>query len=138
MNNPSPTLIISSLDLERIEDLLEIEPHRSSSGASALQAELARATILDPAEMPADVVTMNSTATVVDEGNGETRELTLVYPRDADAATNRISIFAPVGIAMLGLRVGESIDWQVPGGRSLRLRIREISFQPESRGLLHR
>jgi len=138
VNNQSPAITISSLDLERIEDLLEIEPHRSSSGASALRAELERAAILDPAEMPADVVTMNSTATVVDESSGETRELTLVYPRDADAATNRISIFAPVGIAMIGLRVGESIDWQVPGGRSLRLRIREISFQPESRGQLHR
>lgn len=138
MNSNSPALIVSSLDLERIEDLLESEPHRGSAGATALRAELARASILEPAEMPADVVTMNSTATVIDESTGETRELTLVYPRDADAASNHISIFAPVGAAMLGLRVGDSINWQVPGGRSLKLRIRDISFQPEASGQLHR
>ena len=138
MNSKPPALIISSLDLQRIEELLEIEPHRSNSGVASLRNELARAKILEPAEMPGDIVTMNSTATVENESSGEIRELTLVYPREADGAANRISVFAPVGIAMLGMRVGESIDWQVPGGRSLRLRIREISFQPESSGQLHR
>ena len=138
MNSKPPALIISSLDLQRIEELLEVEPHRSNSGVASLRNELARANILEPAEMPGDIVTMNSTATVENESSGEIRELTLVYPREADGAANRISVFAPVGIAMLGMRVGESIDWQVPGGRSLRLRIREISFQPESSGQLHR
>ena len=138
MNSKPPALIISSLDLQRIEELLEVEPHRSNAGIASLRTELARANILDPAEMPADIVTMNSTATVENESTGEIRELTLVYPREADGAANRISVFAPVGIAMLGMRVGESIDWQVPGGRSLRLRVREISYQPESSGQFHR
>ena len=138
MNDNTPAIVISSLDLERIESLLEQPPHRDSPGSTALRAELARANVLDPAEMPGDVITMNSVATFVDESSDESREISLVYPRDADTAINKISVFAPVGSAMLGLRVGQSIDWKVPGGRSLRLRVTGISFQPEASGQFHR
>ncbi len=138
MNDNTEAIVISSLDLERIEALLEQPAHRDSAGTAALRAELARANVLDPAEMPADVITMNSVATLVDESSDESREISLVYPREADTATNKISVFAPVGSAMLGLRVGQSIDWKVPGGRSLRLRVTSISFQPEASGQFHR
>ncbi|MEP6881110.1 MAG: nucleoside diphosphate kinase regulator [Dokdonella sp.] len=138
MNDNTKAIVISSLDLERIEELLEQPIHRDSPGTAALRAELARANVLDPAEMPADVITMNSVATFVDESSDESREISLVYPREADTATNKISVFAPVGSAMLGLRVGQSIDWKVPGGRNLRLRVTGISFQPEANGQFHR
>ena len=138
MNSNTQAIVISSLDLQRIEELLELPAHQDSAGASSLRAELSRANILEPGEMPGDVVTMNSMATVVDETSGETRELTLVYPRDADGAANKISILAPVGSAILGLRIGQSIDWKVPGGRALRMRITGISYQPEASGQLHR
>lgn len=138
MNSNTQSIVISSLDLQRIEDLLEQPAHRDSNGAALLRDELARANILEPGEMPGDVVTMNSTASVVDETSGETRELSLVYPREADGGASKVSILAPVGSAMLGLRIGQSIDWQVPGGRALRLRIKGISYQPEASGQLHR
>lgn len=138
MNDQSPAIVISSLDLERIENLLKQPPHRDSPGAAALSAELARANVLDPADMPGDVITMNSVVTFVDESSNESREISLVYPRDADSSVNRISVLAPVGSAMLGLRVGQSIDWNVPGGRTLRLRVTGLSFQPEASGQFHR
>lgn len=138
MERKTPAITVSRLDLERIEHLLEQSPHRDQPGAESLRNELSRATVVEPADMPGDVVTMNSTASVEDESTGETRELTLVYPRDVDGSTGKVSVFAPVGSAMLGLRVGESIDWQVPGGRRLQLRVKRISFQPEARGELHR
>ncbi|HET9031809.1 MAG TPA: nucleoside diphosphate kinase regulator [Dokdonella sp.] len=138
MNTNAPPIVVSSLDLERIEKLFELQQHRDSAGAKLLSAELARANVLDPKEMPDDVITMNSTASVVDENNGESRELSLVYPRDADSSANKISVFAPVGSAMLGLRVGQSIAWKVPNGRDLRLRITAISYQPEASGEFHR
>lgn len=138
MNSTTQAIVISSLDLQRIEELLELPAHRGSAGTDLLRAELSRANVLEPDEMPGDVVTMNSTATVADETSGETRELSLVYPRDADGSANRISILAPVGSAMLGLRVGQSIDWKVPGGRALHLHITGISYQPEANGQLHR
>ena len=69
--------------------------------------------------------------------DGSERELTLVYPRDAEAGADRVSILAPVGSALLGLRVGDSIDWPVPGG-NLNLRVLAICYQPEAAGELHR
>lgn len=136
----TPTIVVSRLDCERLESLLE-----SSAGAevdtAALEAELARAQILEPAQMPADVITMNSTARfrVLDgDDRGDERQLTLVYPRDADGSADRVSILAPVGSALLGLRIDDSIDWPVPGGRTVRLRVLSITYQPEAAGELHR
>lgn len=135
-----PPLLLSRLDVERIEVLLE-QPSSNSLNTSALQDELARADILDPADMPANVITMNSTAQVRLEdavlGDHE-HELTLVYPRDADGSADKVSILAPVGSALLGLRVGDAIDWPMPGGRNARLHVLAIRYQPESAGELHR
>ncbi|ANB03856.1 nucleoside diphosphate kinase regulator [Ectothiorhodospira sp. BSL-9] len=113
-------------------------PEDSFPGRAALQAELDRAEVVEPHEMPADVVTMNSTVRFVMESTGESFEMTLVYPRDSTGDPNRISIVAPVGSALLGLSVGESIEWPRPGGGIIRVRIDEILYQPESAGDLHR
>lgn len=129
-----PALLVSRLDCERIEALLE-SPAVRAVDTRALRDELDRACIVEPTQMPADVVTMNSTARLAFDG-GE-RELTLVYPRDADGRADRVSILSPVGSAMLGLRVGDSIHWPAPGG-AIELRVRAIAYQPEAAGELHR
>ncbi|WP_300614676.1 nucleoside diphosphate kinase regulator [Dokdonella sp.] len=138
MKTATPPIVVSSLDLERIEALLESPAYRQFPGAEALRAEIMRASILDPKDMPADVVTMNSTVKVIDEGTHEEHQLTLVYPRDADGDPGKVSVLAPVGSAILGLRVGETIRWPMPGGRQVALRIAAISYQPEAAGHLHR
>ncbi len=135
--NTAPDLLVSRLDCERIEALLE-QPLADAAHASALRDELARAQILEPQAMPADVITMNSTARFREEESGEEREMTLVYPRDAHGEADRVSILAPVGTALLGLRVGQTIDWQVPGGRKVRLQVLAIRYQPEAAGEYHR
>ena len=134
----TPPIIVSSLDLERIEALLDAPAHRHFPGSEALRAELARADVVEPQRMPADVVTMNSQVNVIDIGNGEEYDLTLVYPRDADGDPGKVSVLAPVGSAILGLRVGQSIQWPMPGGRQLVLRIAAIRYQPEASGQPHR
>ena len=88
--------------------------------------------------MPADVITMNSTARFRDEASGDEREMTLVYPSGADGINNKVSILAPFGSALLGLRVGDTIEWPVPSGRTIRLRVLSIRYQPEAAGDLHR
>ena len=138
MESNTAPIIVSSLDMERLEQLVELPAYRNFIGADALRTELLRATVVDPDEIPADVVTMNSTALVEDEDSKEAHELTLVYPREADGSPGKVSVLAPVGSAMLGLRIGQSIEWQVPGGRRLRLRVQAIRYQPESSGNLHR
>ncbi|HEY3521133.1 MAG TPA: nucleoside diphosphate kinase regulator [Rhodanobacteraceae bacterium] len=138
MNAPGiPAITISSLDLQRLEAMLESAQYRDQPGAAALQEELERAQVLEPKDLPPDVVSMNSIAECVEEGSGRMHELTLVYPRDADAAQSRVSVLAPVGMALLGLRVGQGIDWPAPGG-TLRLRVTAIRYQPEAAGEYHR
>lgn len=133
-----PPIVVSSLDLERIEALLDAPAHRHDAGAVALREELARAEVVAPTNMPADVVTMNSAVRAVDADNGDAYELTLVYPRDADGDAGKVSVLAPVGSAILGLRVGQTMRWPMPGGRQLTLRVDAIRYQPEAAGHLHR
>ena len=133
----TPALLLSRLDCDRIEALLE-DPRNADIDTSKLEAELARAQVVEPGQMPADVITMNSTARFRDEASGDEREMTLVYPSGADGSNDKVSILAPVGSALLGLRVGDTIEWPVPGGRTIRLRVLSIRYQPEAAGDLHR
>ena len=132
-----PPIVMSRLDYDRLEALLEGAGERGVD-TSSLEAEMTRAEVVEPSQMPADVISMNSTARFRDEDTGEERELTLVYPRDANADTGHVSILAPVGSALLGLRVGQSIHWPLPGNRTATLRVLSIRYQPEASGELHR
>ena len=132
-----PPLLVSRLDCERLESLLE-QPLAKGLNTEPLRRELDRAELLEPKEMPDDVITMNSTARFRDVNSGAERELTLVYPKDADGSPEKVSILAPVGSALLGLHVGAVIDWPVPSGRTITLEVLSIRYQPQSSGELHR
>lgn len=125
-----PRITISSLDADRIEALAGIGP--------ALLAELARADILAPQDMPPDVVTMNSTVRFEIEGSGEVRCLTLAYPKDMGQAPHAISILTPIGTALLGLSAGDTIDWPRPDGQLSQVRVLEVLYQPERDGAYFR
>jgi regulator of nucleoside diphosphate kinase len=129
-----PAITVSVRDLERIEAVLEHEPDDQHM---ALRAELERASVVEARDLPATVVSMQSIVRMVDVDNGEEMTLTLVYPREA-GAPGTVSILAPVGSALLGLSVGQQIDWPLPGGRSRHLRVLEIRYQPEASGDYHR
>jgi regulator of nucleoside diphosphate kinase len=133
-----PNIIMSSLDVERLEQLIESLPDNAFPGKQALEAELARADVVEPADVPPTVVTMNSRVRFSVISTGETFNLTLVYPKDLDASGEKISILAPVGSALLGLSQGDEIEWPKPGGGVLRVRIDEVLYQPERAGELHR
>lgn len=131
-----PDITISSLDAERLEQLLESLQKSDVSGA-ALEAELARATVLEPQQMPPNVVTMNSTVRFTMLETGKSSTLTLVYPKEMDGSDNKVSVFAPVGIALLGLSVGDELPMPSPTGR-VTVRVDAIEYQPENAGELHR
>jgi regulator of nucleoside diphosphate kinase len=132
-----PAIVLSRLDVERIENLLDRLPPTEARQHESLRSELERAEVREPGDMPGDVVTMNSTVTFSDEGTGERITLSLVYPAAA-GKPGTVSILAPVGSALLGLARGQEIDWPMPGGQPRRLRVMEINYQPESSGDLHR
>lgn len=135
----SANITVSTIDLSRLEELLGSVDDDQSPSIAALQAELEKATILEPEEMPADVVTMNSTVRFVVEPTGKTFELTLAYPKDiSEHDTDIVSITAPIGSALLGLSIGQSVDWILPGGRQTVVRVVDVTYQPEREGNFHR
>ena len=98
----------------------------------ALQRALARATVVPAAEVPTDVVTMNSRLTYADETAAVRATVKLVYPQGA-AGRGHVPVTSPLGTALLGLREGQEIDWHFPLGGRRRLRVEAVLFQPECR-----
>ncbi|NWA27257.1 nucleoside diphosphate kinase regulator [Pseudomonas gingeri] len=133
----APSIILTRLDVQRLERLID-SLDDTLPGVIALQTELDRAeSVVGHEEVPAGVVTMNSRVHCREESSGKDYHLTLVYPQDANADEGRISILAPVGSALLGLQVGQHIDWPAPGGKILKLNLLEVEYQPEAAGDFH-
>jgi regulator of nucleoside diphosphate kinase len=129
-------IVITNTDRQRLGTLIEKARRQGLAEArllTDLEFELERAEAIHSEEVPDDVVTMNSTVRLRDLETDETFDYTLVYPRDADAMHDRVSVLAPVGTAIIGCRKGEVIEWPVPAGVA-RLEIEEVLYQPESAG----
>jgi regulator of nucleoside diphosphate kinase len=133
-----PRIVLSSLDAEILENLMDSLTDAVFPGKKNLEEELVRADVVDPRDIPATVVTMNSTVRFKVEPLADEFLLTLVYPKDSDAANGKISILTPVGSALLGLSQGDQIEWPKPDGGLLNVRIEEITYQPERSGEYHR
>ena len=124
-----PSIYLTQNDMDRLLELVEAYPGKRFEH---LERELLRAHVVPRDEMPKDVVTMNSRVIFENETTGERREITLVYPGSADIDAGRVSVLVPIGTALLGLRVGQSIDWQLPGGERQRYRIVGVPYQPQA------
>lgn len=126
-------IIITKEDHSRLESLLASDFAAAFSDKPYLQSlrsELDRAKIVRPYEVPLDVITMNSTVRLRQSRSKESETFTLVYPREANIADGKLSVLAPIGTAILGYRVGDRVEWQVPSGK-VWIRIEELVFQPE-------
>ncbi|GDX05951.1 nucleoside diphosphate kinase regulator [Buttiauxella sp. A111] len=133
-----PAIIINELDAERIDRLLEQPQFANQPVAQALNIELDRAEMRKPEDIPADVVTMNSRVKFRDLASKEEHVRTLVYPVNLTDSDNQLSVMAPVGAALLGLRVGATINWTLPNGNQTHLEVLELQYQPEAAGEYHR
>lgn len=138
VHSQRPSITVSTLDLERLEALMAQASRAALPYVEALETELARAIAVDPEQMPADVATMNSVLRYRDLATQQEHRVTLVYPQHLASTEGAISVLAPVGSALLGLRVGQSIHWQVPGGHLIELELLGIDYQPEAAGEYHR
>ncbi len=97
----------------------------------SLAAELEKAVVIDSRRIPPDVVTMNSRVRFEDQSTGAVRDVTIVFPDQAEASQGKVSVLAPIGTALLGLSVGESILWPFPDGSTRSLRVLDLIYQPE-------
>jgi len=132
-------IYISQFDKDRLESLISYaweKQSRDKRHLQELQEELDAAEVIRPDEVPNNVVTMNSVVKVRDLDTGGQVEYRLVFPGDADPASNRVSVLAPVGTALIGTQVGGVINWESPSGVR-RLLVDEIIYQPEAAGDYH-
>ncbi|HUS37052.1 MAG TPA: nucleoside diphosphate kinase regulator [Verrucomicrobiae bacterium] len=132
MTTVNRTIYISQADMPRLRLLIE-DLRKSRDDINDLRAELDQARVVPPADIPPDVITMNSTAQLRDLADDQLMTYTLVFPTQANADDGRISVLAPVGTAMLGHRVGDEFEWRVPAG-PIRLRVESVLYQPERAG----
>ena len=129
------SIALTRFDFDRLEKLAYRLRTRDNQPtlASALEEELDRAEIVDPRHVPADVVTMNSEATVRDLATDEVETVRVVFPAAAAPRKGAISVLAPMGMALLGSRAGDEVSWEMPGGPR-RLRVESVDYQPEASG----
>ncbi|MGF6857565.1 GreA/GreB family elongation factor [Paraburkholderia sp. CI3] len=126
--------VVSESDMERLRECAHL-PTVSPTQRALLDAMEATALFVDSAEIPPDVVTMNTTVECTTTDGTDTHEWTLVYPREADYQRGRLSVLSPTGIALLGARCGQVIMCLPPSGVPVHYVIRKILLQPESRRL---
>lgn len=130
-------ILITEIDKSRLSKLIGDELHigvHTEKSINALQREIEKATIVSLDKLPADVITMNSRALLC--LNGDEMEVSLVYPDKADWDVKQLSIFSPVGTAILGYREGDTIEWEVPSGVA-EIKIIKVLYQPEAVGDYH-
>jgi len=133
------TIHITQFDMDRLTELIDglrLSPKANQVNLDLLEKELYRAVLVDPPNIPRDVITMNSKVIITDTESGEKTTYTLVFPSAANISENKLSIMAPLGMALLGYRTGDIIEWPVPSGVR-KLKVDEIIYQPEAAGDYH-
>jgi regulator of nucleoside diphosphate kinase len=130
------SIYVTSQDKQRLQDLLAVtaaSDPRQQGDWKELADELSRAIVVEPNAVPPDVITMNSRADLIDLDTGETVTFTLAFPQDASVEEEKISVLAPIGAGMLGYRVGDEFEWNVPQGIR-RMKVAKVHYQPEAAG----
>lgn len=122
-----PPVVLSETDFSRIERVLEAMTPAQRQGHAGLLSELARAEVVAVNQVPSDVVTMHSRVGI--EVNGVARTVTLAYP--GNAVPDGLSVLAPAGSAILGLKVGDEIRWPAANDSWIHVRVTDLEFQPE-------
>lgn len=113
-------ILMTYEDYETINDYLKgIKAYKAfdTNNAGILQEELKKATLVKKDELPKDVIRLYSKVLVKEASKDKVMELVLVLPEDADLKSRKVSVFTPIGTALIGFRQGESVDWQLPSGR---------------------
>jgi regulator of nucleoside diphosphate kinase len=127
--------LMTEFDVCRLEALRDRLSHEQPPPAAlfALDREITRAVVVKPAEIPANVVTMNSCVLLTDLQTEQVLSFTLVFPSVADIESSRLSVLAPMGLALLGSRQGAEVMWRARRGER-RVRVERVTYQPEAAG----
>jgi regulator of nucleoside diphosphate kinase len=128
-------IYITEPDIKRLRELIKVAREygdgKDEFYFKELESELNRGKVVKSNSVPENVITMNSRILLTDLDDREEMVCNLVFPDEADPDRNKISILAPIGIALLGYKVGDIIELKVPAGLR-RLEVKKILYQPES------
>ncbi len=124
--NDLPAITLGAADFSRLDQLASVAEYKLPEVATFLGKELERARVVPPREVAADVVTMGSRVLFEDDA-GEKHDVTLVYPEDADMEEHRMSVLTPVGAALIGLKVGQSIHWRTRSDEDRTLKVLKVT-----------
>lgn len=125
-------IILGESDHERLSMLADTIAPRNEALADTLASELDRARVVPDKRVPATVIRMGSTVSWKME-TGEEHRATLVFPVDADINNGKVSILTPVGVALIGLSTGQTMQWSSPGGREHVLTVTSVEPPAESK-----
>lgn len=128
-------MFITTNDYQRITGLMEFAAlqNKNPEIADRLKKELQYAKTFPQDKISRNIVTMNSRARLREITSGREIEITITYPQDADPKEQKVSVFSPIGVALLGCREGDITSWRVPGGIG-RFKVEEVLYQPEAEG----
>jgi len=132
-------IYITDNDMKRLKELIMVARefgNENEKYLKELENELERGKVVKSQDIPNNIITMNSKIKLWDINTQEEMIYLLVFPNNADANEGKISILAPIGTALLGYKVGDIIEWSVPGGMA-KLEVKEILYQPEAAGDYH-
>lgn len=121
-----PHLIMAETEAEQLSALALQMEQAAPLAADLLLREIDRAEVRPDADMPDHVVRMRSTVRFEDDANGAARSVLLVYPKEADIAAGKVSVLSLVGAGLIGLSVGQSIQWPDRDGHERALRILKV------------
>ncbi|MDD5457836.1 MAG: nucleoside diphosphate kinase regulator [Phycisphaerae bacterium] len=133
------TLFITKYDYERLTEMLkslEKDNSKDQNYIEKLKNEIEKAKMVSSDKVPRDIVTMNSRFMIEDLKTHEELSYQIVFPSDIDLDAGKISVLSPIGTALLGYKVGDIIEWQVPKGKR-KFKVKKMLYQPEFEGNLY-
>lgn len=125
MRDELPPISMTADDHDRLAQLARVALDRVPA-AEFLSREVDRAEIVNGPSVLSGLVRMGSQVQFRDDVTGQVRWVTLVYPNEANVSDGRISVLTPIGAALIGLSLGQSIEWQLPSGGWKSLTVLEV------------
>ncbi|MBF4491985.1 GreA/GreB family elongation factor [Flavobacterium sp. JLP] len=112
---PIPTFCKTDYQFLR-ELILKSKNSTNAKEANQLSQELDRAVISKESDLDSSVIRINSFVTIEDVNAKKQMKIQIVLPSYADLKQSKISILAPLSVAIIGFKENDEVDWELPAG----------------------
>jgi regulator of nucleoside diphosphate kinase len=126
-----PAIVVTAEDHEKLSRIVAGASATMADLAAELSRELDRARILPEGRSSPDHVRIGSEVEYRDEVTGKVATVTLVWPQDADISQGKVAVMTPIGVALIGMAAGKSIDWTTRSGDVKRMTVLQVNEPAE-------